>query len=143
MMQANAHYPEVPLKKTASGGELARVSLALQTLLAAYIQIPTLILDEIDIGVGGKIAAMIGQQLRKLGATHQVICVTHQPQIAASGDQHLKVEKNDQKQKTIVTVSALNNKQRVNEIARMLGGLTVTEHALQHAQEMLEAFRLS
>lgn len=140
MMQANANYPEVLLKKTASGGELARVSLALQTLLAAYIQIPTLILDEIDIGVGGKIAAMIGQQLRKLGKTHQVICVTHQPQIAASGDQHLKVKKLDQKQKTMVTVSTLNNKQRVDEIARMLGGLTITEHALQHAQEMLLSY---
>lgn len=142
MMQANAHYPQVPLRKTASGGELARVSLALQTLLAAYIQIPTLILDEIDVGVGGKIAAMIGQQLRKLGKTHQVICVTHQPQIAASGDQHLKVEKLDQKQKTTVTVTELRLDQRVNEIARMLGGLTITDHALQHAKEMLEAFRI-
>ncbi|MES2204929.1 MAG: DNA repair protein RecN [Pseudomonadota bacterium] len=142
MMQANTKYPEVLLKKTASGGELARVSLALQTLLAAYIQIPTLILDEIDIGVGGKIAAMIGQQLRKLGETHQVICITHQPQIAASGDQHLKVEKHDQKQKTTVNVSTLNNEQRVDEIARMLGGLTITDHAQQHAKEMLAAFRM-
>lgn len=144
MMQANANYPEVPLKKTASGGELARVSLALQTLLAAYIQIPTLILDEIDVGVGGKIAAMIGQQLRKLGETHQVICVTHQPQIAASGHQHLKVEKlNNKQQQTSVTVLTLNDEQRVDEIARMLGGLTITEHALQHAKEMLAAFRFS
>ncbi len=141
MMKANANYPEVPLKKTASGGELARVSLALQTLLAAYIQIPTLILDEIDVGVGGKIAAMIGQQLRKLGETHQVICVTHQPQIAASGHQHLKVEKHDQKnQPTTVTVTPLNDAQRVAEIARMLGGLTITEHALQHAREMLASY---
>jgi DNA repair protein RecN (Recombination protein N) len=141
MMKTNANYPEVPLKKTASGGELARVSLALQTLLAAYIQIPTLILDEIDVGVGGKIAAMIGQQLRKLGDTHQVICVTHQPQIAASGHQHLKVEKHEQKnQQTTVTVTPLNRAQRVDEIARMLGGLTITEHALQHAQEMLESY---
>lgn len=142
MMQANANYPEVSLKKTSSGGELARVSLALQTLLAAYIQIPTLILDEIDVGVGGKIAAMIGQQLRKLGETHQVICVTHQPQIAASGHQHLKVEKinNNKQQKTNVTVSTLNNKQRIDEIARMLGGLTITEHALEHAREMLHSY---
>ncbi len=143
MMQANANYPEVPLKKAASGGELARVSLALQTLLAAYIKIPTLVLDETEVAVGGNIAAIIGQQLRNLGKTHQVICVTHQPQIAASGHQHLKVEKHDQKQKTIVFVSTLNNIQRVDEIARMLGGLTITEHALQHAKEMLEAFRLS
>ncbi|MBP9726482.1 MAG: DNA repair protein RecN [Gammaproteobacteria bacterium] len=141
MMKANTNYPEVPLKKTASGGELARVSLALQTLLAAYIQIPTLILDEIDVGVGGKIAAIIGQQLRKLGNTHQVICVTHQPQIAASGHQHLKVEKHDQKnQPTTVTVTPLNDAQRVDEIARMLGGLTITEHALQHAREMLASY---
>lgn len=143
MMKANANYPEVPLKKTASGGELARVSLALQTLLAAYIQIPTLILDEIDVGVGGKIAAIIGQQLRKLGKTHQVVCVTHQPQIAASGHQHLKVEKQELKKKTTVTVLTLNDQQRVDEIARMLGGLSITEHALQHAKEMLEAFIFS
>lgn len=142
LIQANANYPAVPLKKTASGGELARISLALQTILAAYIQIPTLILDEIDVGVGGKIAAMIGQQLRKLGATHQVICITHQPQIAASGHQHFKVEKHDDKKQTLVNVHLLNQASRTDEIARMLGGLTVTEHALQHAKEMLDAFRI-
>lgn len=138
LLKANAGQPATSLKKAASGGELARVSLALQTTLAAFIQIPTLILDEIDVGVGGKVAAMIGQQLRKLGETHQVICITHQPQIAASGGQHFKVEKFDEKQKTNVTVSMLNNNQRVDEIARMLGGLIITEHALQHAKEMLQ-----
>lgn len=140
LIQANTNYPAVPLKKTASGGELARVSLALQTILAAYIQIPTLILDEIDVGVGGKISAMIGQQLRNLGKTHQVICVTHQPQIAASGHQHFKVEKQDDKKQTIVNVNLLNEKARIDEIARMLGGLTVTEHALEHAREMLLSY---
>lgn len=139
LLKANAGQSAMSLKKAASGGELARVSLALQTSLAAYIQIPTLILDEIDVGVGGKIAAMIGQQLRGLGKTHQVICITHQPQIAASGHQHLKVEKIDKKQQTFITVSTLTPEERVNEIARMLGGLTITEHALTHARELLNS----
>ncbi len=137
LLKANSGHPATTLKKSVSGGELARVSLALQATLASYIQIPTLILDEIDVGVGGKVAAMIGEQLRALGETHQVICITHQAQIAASAKQHFNVTKKDLKNKTTVTVSELIAEQRVEEIARMLGGLSITEHALQHAREML------
>lgn len=140
LLKANAGQQKTAIKKAASGGELARVSLALQTTLAAYIQIPTLILDEIDVGVGGKVAAQIGQQLRELGKTHQVMCITHQAHIAAAGHQHFKVEKMEEKNQTHVKVEPLDQPKRTQEIARMLGGITITENAVQHAKEMLQNY---
>lgn len=137
LLQANAQQPALELKKAVSGGELARISLALQTVLATYIQIPTLVLDEVDVGVSGKIAAIIGQKLKLLGQTHQVLCITHQPHIAAAGKQHLYVEKKEHSDRIEITVTALDPEQRVQEIARMLGGITITPNIVQHAADML------
>lgn len=137
LLKANIDQAENSLKKVASGGELARVSLALQTALASYIHIPTLILDEIDVGVGGKVAAMIGQQLAQLSKTHQLICITHQAQIAALGQQHFQVKKQEENGKTKIIIKDLNPEERIEEIARMLAGLNITPHVMKHAQDML------
>jgi len=138
LLQANRGHPPALLKKAASGGELARVSLALQVILAAYINIPTLILDEIDVGIDGKVAAMIAKELRELGKTHQVICITHQAHIAAAANQHFTIEKQTNHHLTKITVTERGLDERVIEIARMLGGLTITDNALEHAKEMLK-----
>ena len=139
LIQTNPENKPMPLNKIASGGELARTSLALQATLAKYIHIPTLIFDEIDVGIGGKTAAVVGKLLQKLSHSHQVICITHQPQVAASGQHHWVVSKSvNSNNSTNVTIQPLTKQKRIAEIARMLGGLKVTDHTLAHAKEMLE-----
>lgn len=112
-----------PLVKIASGGETARLMLALKGVLAQADQTPTLIFDEIDQGIGGRVGATVGQKLWSLGISHQVMCITHLPQLAGFGDQHFKVEKLIQEQRTVTRVYPLDSQSRVNEIAQMLGGL--------------------
>ena len=126
-----------PLAKVASGGELARISLALSVMANQASQVPTLIFDEVDTGVGGAVAEVVGKLLRSLGQRHQVLCVTHLPQVAACAHQHFEVSKQLVGQVTTSHIDLLSDSQRVEEIARMLGGMTITETTRQHAQEML------
>lgn len=127
------------LNKVASGGELSRISLAIQMITAQRGSTPTLLFDEVDVGIGGATAALVGQLLRRLGERLQVFCVTHQPQVASCANHHYLVEKKTQSSKTFSRVIFLNEEQRVHEIARMLGGLQVTEQTRTHAKEMLSA----
>ncbi|MFO0705569.1 MAG: DNA repair protein RecN [Nitrospira sp.] len=136
-LSANAGEPTRPLAKIASGGELSRVMLALKTVLADRDRVPILIFDEIDTGVGGAVAAAIGKRLRALGRYHQVFCITHLPQVAAQGQRHLCVEKSQEDRRTITTVKRLTGIGRENEIARMLGGLTVTKKIRETAAELI------
>lgn len=127
-----------PLAKVASGGELARISLALSVIASQAARVPTLIFDEVDTGVGGAVAEVVGRLLQELGARHQVLCVTHLPQVAACGDHHLKVEKKSVKGQTFSSIRPLDESERVDEVARMLGGLEITSTTRDHAREMLE-----
>lgn len=137
LVTANPGQPLKPLSKVASGGELSRISLAIQVISAGHGSIPTLIFDEVDVGVGGGVAEMVGRQLHTLGDERQVLCVTHQPQVAAQGHQHLQVSKQSKGENTRSAVKTLSAEERVEEIARMLGGMTITEQTLSHAREML------
>ena len=131
-----------PLAKVASGGELSRVSLAIQTVTSEIAQVPTLIFDEVDAGIGGRVAEIVGQMLKKLGRKHQVMCVTHLPQVAASADQQWQVTKSAANGGVLSHVTALDGKQRVDEIARMLGGVKITDTTRKHAAEMLGVQKL-
>ena len=125
------------LGKVASGGELARISLAIQVVTAGTRSVPTLVFDEVDVGIGGGIAEMVGQHLRHLAATQQVICITHLPQVAAQAHQQVQVTKKQLKDTTFIELLRLTEAQRVEEIARMLGGVKITDTTRSHAQEML------
>ena len=128
-----------PLAKVASGGELSRISLAIQTVASEIAQVPTLIFDEVDAGIGGRVAEIVGQMLKKLGKAHQVMCVTHLPQVAASADHQWQVTKAAANGKVASRVNILGSSERVEEIARMLGGVKITETTRKHAAEMLGA----
>lgn len=135
---ANPGQPLQPLSKVASGGELSRISLAIQVITARADATPTLVFDEVDVGIGGSTAAIVGQLLRQLGETAQVLCITHLPQVAAQGHHHLKIAKQTDGTQTHSNVWFLSQEERTHEIARMLGGIKVTEQTLLHAREMLE-----
>ncbi len=137
LVSANPGLPAKPLAKVASGGELSRISLAIQVTTANDKTTPTLIFDEVDSGIGGGVAEIVGQKLRSLSQYRQVMCVTHLPQVAAQAHHHLYVEKNNESDITSSQVRLLKNEERVEEIARMLGGVTMTANTLAHAQEML------
>src|SRR5699024_12530042 len=126
-----------PLARVASGGELARISLALSVIASKAARVPTLIFDEVDSGVGGAVAEVVGRLLRELGQQHQVLCVTHLPQVAACGAHHFEVSKQTRGDTTHSSIVALGQTARIEEIARMLGGLDITETTLRHAREML------
>jgi len=134
---ANPGVPARPLSKVASGGELSRISLAVQVVIAQLGRVPCLIFDEVDVGIGGRVAEIVGHLLRTLGETRQVLCITHLPQVAAQGHHHLHVAKHDGPP-VQVAVEPLDDEQRVSEIARMLGGIEITEQTLAHARDMLE-----
>ncbi len=134
---ANSGQPLKPVSRIASGGELARISLAIQMIIAKTGHIASLIFDEVDSGIGGGIAAIVGQHLRTLGTTNQVICITHLPQVASQGHNHFRVEKYTQSKKTRSQVVRLNKAQRIEEISRMLSGVEITEQSRAHAEEML------
>jgi DNA repair protein RecN (Recombination protein N) len=129
-----------PLAKVASGGELARISLALAVIASTASPTPTLIFDEVDTGIGGGVAEVVGRLLHQLGRDRQVLCVTHLPQVAARGDQHFQVAKSpDDAGGTVSTVTPLDKSRRIEEVARMLGGLEITATTRKHAKEMLAA----
>lgn len=139
MVETNPGNGFHPLAKTASGGELSRISLAIQLASANRGQTPTLIFDEVDSGVGGGTAERIGQKLHQLGEETQILCVTHLPQVAAQGHQHLKIEKQQNRDAadTSSQITLLSTKDRIEEVARMLGGVEITEQTRAHAKEML------
>jgi DNA repair protein RecN (Recombination protein N) len=129
-----------PLAKVASGGELARVSLAISVIAASATPVATLIFDEVDAGIGGAVAETVGRLLKQLGQQRQVLCVTHLPQVAARGDQHLLVSKvAGASGPPVSRIAPLDRKQRVEELARMLGGIEITDTTRKHAREMLAA----
>jgi DNA repair protein RecN (Recombination protein N) len=137
-VSANPGQPVRPLARVASGGELSRISLAIQVIAAQAARIPTLIFDEVDVGIGGGVAEVVGRRLRELGGGRQVLCVTHLPQVAAQAHRQLKAEKQTGGDATHAHVVALEPDERVKEIARMLGGLELTENTLAHAREMVD-----
>ncbi len=133
LVSTNPELPVAPLQRVASGGELSRISLAIQTIAAARSRIPTLVLDEADAGIGGAVAEIVGQTLRRLGEHTQILCVTHVAQVAAQGTHHLQVRKDD----AGTHIDTLDTEARVSELARMIGGTRITSKTLARAEEMI------
>ena len=137
LVSANAGQSPKSLAKVASGGELSRISLAIQVLVSLGSDTPCMVFDEVDVGVGGATAEIVGRLLRQLARNAQVLCVTHQPQVASLGHQHYQVAKASKGKQTTTAITALLDEARVDEIARMVGGATITDTTRQHAKEML------
>jgi DNA repair protein RecN (Recombination protein N) len=137
LVASHPGLPPGPLGKVASGGELSRISLAIQTALSGVAGVPTLIFDEVDVGIGGSVAEAVGRRLAKLGETRQVLVITHLPQVAARGTQHLRVARETNGNFVSSHIESLDADARVEEIARMLGGLKITATTRKHAAEML------
>ena len=138
LVSANPGQPLRGLAKVASGGELSRISLAIQVITAQTSRVPTLVFDEVDVGIGGPTAEIVGQLLRQLGESGQVLTVTHLPQVAAQGHQHLFVHKERRQKSTHTAVKLLTHEERVEEVARMLGGIDLTDESLLHARKILD-----
>jgi DNA repair protein RecN (Recombination protein N) len=138
-VSANPGQPPRALAKVASGGELSRISLAIQVAAAQTDASPCLVFDEVDAGVGGGVAEIVGRQLRALGERAQVLCVTHLPQVGSQAHAHVRVTKLTDGKTTRTVLTVLGADERVEEIARMLGGVSVTDKAREHAAEMLKA----
>jgi DNA repair protein RecN (Recombination protein N) len=136
-MSANAGEALKPMSKVASGGELARIMLALKNVLAERDQVPTLIFDEVDTGVSGRAAQRVAEKLRAVSRSKQVLCVTHLPQIAALAGTHLLIAKGERQGRTYTTVSPLDFEGRKAELARIIGGANITETTLRSAEEMM------
>jgi len=137
LVAAHAGATPRPLARVASGGELSRISLALSVIASQAARVPTLIFDEVDSGIGGAVAEVVGRLLGELGQRHQVLCVTHLPQVASRGKHHYRVAKTTRQGTTTSTITLLDQTGRTEEIARMLGGLNITDTTRQHAREML------
>jgi DNA repair protein RecN (Recombination protein N) len=140
LFSANPGEPPKPLTRIASGGELSRVMLALKSILADVDNLPVLIFDEVDAGIGGRTAESVGKKLKRISNKHQVLCTTHLPQIASLGDFHLRVAKRQIHGKAYVEVKQLNGDERQGEIARMLSG-KITDASLRHAKELLGSMK--
>ena len=138
LISANPGQPTMPLAKVASGGELSRMSLAIQVIASGGSAIPTMVFDEVDSGVGGGVAEMVGRRLAELGSERQVLCVTHLPQVASQASAHFRIAKVSDGSATRTTATALGRDERVQELARMLGGVDITQKTLEHAAEMLD-----
>lgn len=138
-VQTNPGSKMLPLSQVASGGELSRISLAIQMIAVDKLDVPVLIFDEVDSGVGGAVAEVVGKELRKIGEHRQVMCITHLAQVAANAHHHYRVNKQSEASDTASAIEYLSDADRITEIARMIGGVTLTENTFLHAQEMLEA----
>lgn len=138
MVTTNPGQPLQPISKVASGGELSRIGLGIQVITAKKVATPTLIFDEVDVGISGPTASVVGRMLRSLGESTQVLCVTHLPQVAGNGHQHMFVNKFNKGGNTETTMQTLDKDQRVNELARLLGGDVITENTLANARELLQ-----
>ena len=134
---ANKGQALQPLARVASGGELSRISLSIQVISAGSDTTPTMIFDEVDSGIGGGVAEIVGQKLRALGTGRQVLCVTHLPQVAALANHQLQVSKLSGEDTTRTRIRALDDEERIDEIARMLGGVNITRQTHEHAREMI------
>lgn len=141
LISANPGQPLQPLARIASGGELSRMSLAIQVIASDGSCIPTMVFDEVDSGVGGSVAEMVGRRLQELGARRQVLCVTHLPQVASLADAHVRISKVTDGKATRTGLRALGDDERIQEIARMLGGVEITQKTIEHAAEMLAGAR--
>lgn len=141
LIAPNPGQPAKPLVRIASGGELSRISLAIQVITARTTSIPTLVFDEVDVGISGATAEIVGRLLKQLASRGQILCVTHLPQVAAQGDQHLHIQKQTQGNSTQTQMALLDEKGRVAELARMLGGVKLSDRTLAHAREMLKGSR--
>jgi DNA repair protein RecN (Recombination protein N) len=139
LISANPGQPLMPLAKVASGGELSRMSLAIQVIASDGNTIPTMIFDEVDSGIGGGVAEMLGRRLREVGDTSQVLCVTHLPQVASIAAHHYRINKITDGKSTKTGVVRLGTDERIEELARMLGGVSITEKTREHAAEMLKS----
>ncbi len=137
-VSANRGQPPSALSKVASGGELSRISLSIQVIASNGSAIPTMVFDEVDAGVGGRVAEMVGRRLQELAHDRQVLCVTHLPQVACLADSHFRISKVSDDKVTRTGLTVLSPDERVNEIARMLGGVEITQKTIDHAAEMLE-----
>ena len=140
-ISANPGQAPQPLAKIASGGELSRMSLAIQVIASDGSAIPTMVFDEVDSGIGGGVAEIVGRRLQELGANRQVLCVTHLPQVASLADQHFRISKVTDGKSTRTSLQVLGTEERVEELARMLGGVEITGKTLEHAAEMLAGAR--
>jgi DNA repair protein RecN (Recombination protein N) len=138
LISTNPGMPDSPIGKVASGGELSRISLAIQVVTSRRNTTPTLVFDEVDAGIGGGVAETVGIRLRELACDRQVLCVTHLPQVASQGHQHLLVSKQKSQQQTKTKIDSLNQTQKINEVARMLGGIDLSDKTIAHAKEMVE-----
>ncbi len=138
LISTNPGAAPQPLGKIASGGELSRISLAIQVVTASDDTLSSMVFDEVDVGIGGAVAEVVGRLLRDLASRSQVLCVTHLPQVAAQGHQHLQVSKTSTAESARTAMTRLAQEDKVQEIARMLGGVKITKQSLAHAQEMLE-----
>lgn len=141
LISANPGQAPQSLAKIASGGELSRMSLSIQVIASDGSAIPTMVFDEVDSGVGGGVAEMVGRRLQELGAKRQVLCVTHLPQVASLADQHFRISKVTDGKSTRTRVHVLGKGERIEELARMLGGVEITRKTLEHAEEMLAGAR--
>ena len=139
LISANPGQPSMPLSRVASGGELSRMSLAIQVIASDGSSIPTMVFDEVDSGVGGGVAEMVGRRLAELGESRQVLCVTHLPQVASLAAHHFRIAKVTDGKATRTQVDPLDDTERVDELARMLGGVKITKKTREHAAEMLSA----
>lgn len=137
LVSSHSSLAPKPLAKVASGGELSRISLAIQVVTSKVAAVPTLVFDEVDVGIGGGVAEVVGKMLQGLGGERQVLCITHLPQVAALGHQHWQVSKSTEGGQVVSRIAVLGQQQRIEEVARMLGGVTITDTTRQHASEML------
>ena len=142
LISPNPGEPEKALNKIASGGELSRVMLAIKSILADTDNVDTLIFDEIDTGVSGSAAKKIAMKLSALSKKKQVICVSHQPQLAAAADNHFKIKKSRMEDRTVTTAEILDFDSRIAEIARIIDGDNITEASLNHAKEMVKQYNI-
>ena len=126
-----------PISKVASGGELSRISLAIRVASAENTNIPVMIFDEVDVGIGGGVAEIVGKLLKQLGSFYQVFSITHLAQVASKADHHFKVYKDEKEESVISKIDLLSDEDRIQETARMLGGIEITATTLEHAKEML------
>jgi DNA repair protein RecN (Recombination protein N) len=138
MIAPNVGEALKPLSEIASGGELSRIVLSLKALLAGSDSVETIVFDEVDAGIGGGVAEVVGRKMASLSRHHQIICITHLPQIAKFGDHHFRISKQVSGGRTKTVISPLAEKERIEEIARMLGGEEITRATIAHAREMLE-----
>ena len=139
MISTNRGEPLKPLSRIASGGEMSRIMLAFKKIVGDYDEIPTMIFDEIDSGISGITASIVGKKLREISENHQIICITHLPQIAAFGEHNYKIQKSSDDKMTYTTVSAPSENEKTNEIARLLGGANITDTTLKSAKELIDA----